>query len=113
MQIKTEINDIDNALENFIIIEKGLKTEIDIQDKDKVKINKVKNHIKSSTNSNKLNNLLENYKYNRALNIPIDNIIGKKIIKKIYLIIEITLTLVIINHLIKFKNINTLILDCF
>ena len=74
IQIKTEIN---NEPENFIIIDKGLKTEI-----DKDKNNKVKNHIKSSTNFNKLNNLIENNKYNRALNIPIDSMIGKRNTKK-------------------------------
>ena len=79
IQIKTEINNIPD-----IIIDKGLKTEIDIQDKDKDKNNKVKNNIKSSTNFNKLENLLENNKYHRALNIPIDNMIGKRNTKKNY-----------------------------
>ncbi len=70
--------------DNFIIIDKGVKTEIDNQEK---KINNInnkikKNHIKSSSNVNKINCLIEQNKYNRAFNIPIDNIYGTRNIKK-------------------------------
>ena len=80
IQIKTEtINDTDNIM----IIDKGLKTETDIQEKNinnKIK----KNNIKSSSNVSKLSNLIEHNKYRRAFKLPIDNIIGKRNIKKNY-----------------------------
>ena len=78
IQLKTEVN---IEPENLIILDKGLKTEINIQDKK----NPLKeNHIKSSSNVNKLNNLKEYNKYHRVFNIPIDNLMGKRNIKKTY-----------------------------
>ena len=77
---------IDGSTEpdNFIIIDKGVKTEIDNQEKNINNINNKikKNHIKSSSNVNKINCLIEQNKYNRAFNIPIDNIYGTRNIKK-------------------------------
>ena len=79
VQIKTQGN---SETDNIIIIDKGLKTEIDLQEK-KNNNNKIKkNHIKSSSNVSKLNNLFEHTKYNRAFNLPIDNAIGTRNIKK-------------------------------
>ena len=79
IQIKTQGN---NEPDNIIIIDKGLKTEVDLQEK-KINNNKIKkNPIKSSSNVNKINNLFEHNKFNRAFNLPIDNIIGTRNIKK-------------------------------
>ena len=81
IQIKIEGS---NEPDNFIIIDKGVKTEVDNQEK---KINNMnnkikKNHIKSSSNVNKINGLIDQNKYNRAFNIPIDGIYGTRNIKK-------------------------------
>ena len=78
------IVDENNEPDNYIIIDKGLKTEVDHQEKksnnmgDKIK----KNHNKSSSNVNKLNNLIHQNIYNKALNIPLNNIYGAQKIKK-------------------------------
>lgn len=80
IQIKTQGN-INNDSENIIIIDKGLKTEIDLQQNKNKNYKIKKNHIKSSSNVNKINNLFEHNKYHRAFNLPnlpIDNIIGTR-----------------------------------
>ena len=76
--IKTESNIV---AENLIYNDKGLKTEINLQDKKNPLNHK---NIKSSSNVNKLNSLIEHNKNHRAFNIPVDNIIRKRNIKKNY-----------------------------
>ena len=80
IQIKTPGN---NETDNNIITDKGIKTETDLQEKKDNLNNKIKkNHIKSSSNVNKLNNIFEHNRYSRAFNLPMDNAIVTRNIKK-------------------------------
>ena len=79
IQIKTEGN---NEQENIIYINKGLKTE-SIKEKKINKNNIIrKNHIKSSSNVNKINNFSAHNKYQKAFNLPLENVLGARSNKK-------------------------------
>ena len=88
LHIKTEgNNDLENInMKKGIVIDKELKTETDNQEKKIIKINSnnklKKNHLKSSSNVNKINNLIDQNKYNRAFNIPLENLCCTRNIKK-------------------------------